>query len=45
MAGWLMMPLALLLLWVELHLMARLFVAQAVPQPLPMYAARWGDAE
>jgi exosortase len=44
-AGWLMMPLALLLLWTELRLMGWLFVAQAVPQPLPMFAARWGDAE
>jgi len=37
-AGWLMMPLALLLLWGELRLMARLFVEQAAPQPLPLFA-------
>jgi hypothetical protein len=41
MAGWLMMPLALLLLWGELRLMSRLFVPQAVSQPLPMFASRW----
>jgi exosortase len=40
MAGWLMMPFALLLLWGELRLMSRLFVPQAVSQPLPLFVSR-----
>jgi exosortase len=40
MAGWLMMPLALLLLWGELRLMSRLFVEQAASRPLPLFAPR-----
>src|SRR5262249_50879152 len=37
-AGWLMMPLAMLLLWAELLLLGKLFVEQKAPEPLPMYA-------
>jgi hypothetical protein len=37
-----MMPLALLLLWLELRLLGALLVEQAAQQPLPMYAARVG---
>jgi exosortase len=39
-AGWLMMPLALGLLWLELRLVDRLFVQPAVPRPLPLFARR-----
>lgn len=35
-AGWLMMPLALLLLWLELRLLARLFVVEGQHQPVPL---------
>jgi exosortase len=35
-AGWLMMPLALALLWVELKFLANLFVEAAAPGPLPL---------
>jgi exosortase len=41
-AGWLMMPFALLLLWLEMRVLARLFVETADVQPLPMFAPRWG---
>ncbi len=37
-AGWLMMPLALALLWLELRLLDRLFVEQAAARPLPLFA-------
>ena len=41
-AGWLMMPMALGLLWLELSFLARLFVAEpeAAPLPLPMEKPR-----
>jgi exosortase len=35
-AGWLMMPLALGLLWLELLYLRRLFLTQASPKPLPL---------
>jgi exosortase len=35
-AGWLMMPLALALLWVELKFLAKLFIDEAPPGPLPL---------
>jgi exosortase len=38
-AGWLMMPLALALLWVELKLLANLFLAEAPTGPLPLKLA------
>ena len=39
MAGWLMMPLALLLLWAELRLLDLYFVPAVPRQPLPMLAS------
>src|SRR5262245_7107079 len=35
-AGWLMMPLALVLLWLELKLLANLSIAEVPPGPLPL---------
>jgi exosortase len=38
-AGWLMMPFALILLWLELALLRRLFVEQTVQGPMPLALA------
>ncbi|MBI2805111.1 MAG: exosortase/archaeosortase family protein [Planctomycetes bacterium] len=35
-AGWLMMPLALAMLWLELQFLAHLFIDQSDPAPLPL---------
>jgi exosortase len=43
-AGWLMMPLALALLWVELVLLGRLFVEVPLSRPLPLFNPRSGPA-
>jgi exosortase len=37
-AGWLMMPLALAMLWLEIRVMDRLLVAQTASQPLQLFA-------
>jgi exosortase len=39
-AGWLMMPLALGMLWLELRMLDRLFIQQAAPRPLPLRVRR-----
>jgi exosortase len=39
-AGWLMMPLAMGLLWLELRVLDRLFVEVARPEPLPLFGPR-----
>jgi exosortase len=39
-AGWLMMPLALLLLWLELKYLQNLFVVEAERKPLPLFKAK-----
>jgi exosortase/archaeosortase family protein len=39
-AGWLMMPMALGLLWLELSFLARLFVAESAAAPLPLMMAK-----
>jgi exosortase len=42
-AGWLMMPLALLLLWLELKFLARLFIDPEEAGPLPVQLATASD--
>lgn len=37
-AGWLMMPFALVMLWLELNALSRLFVVRAVTEPTPLPA-------
>ncbi len=44
-AGWLMMPLACLLLWVEIALFSRLLVQPAISAPLPLGIAGRGIGE
>jgi exosortase/archaeosortase family protein len=39
-AGWLMMPLALGLLWLELRFLANLFVVEPETRPLPVFFAK-----
>jgi exosortase len=39
-AGWLMMPLAVAMLWLELKFLAHLFVTEADAAPLPLLAAK-----
>jgi hypothetical protein len=39
-AGWLMMPMALALLWLELKFLANLFVAEPEAAPLPLMMAK-----
>lgn len=39
-AGWLMMPLALGMLWLELRMLDRLFIQQAARRPLPLLVER-----
>ncbi len=41
-AGWLMMPLALALLWLEMRFLAHLFVPAPPEEPLPLLARRRG---
>ena len=43
-SGWLMMPFALLLLWLELRFMSKLFVlGQETPQPTVLPVGNFGD--